>query len=40
MTAPVFVVEAVPGPGSFLLDGPEGRHAVSVKRMRAGRSSS
>lgn len=36
MTAPVFVVEAVPGPGSFLLDGPEGRHAVSVKRMRAG----
>ncbi|MFE5483976.1 16S rRNA (uracil(1498)-N(3))-methyltransferase [Streptomyces sp. NPDC056527] len=36
MTAPVFVVEAVPGLGSFLLDGPEGRHAVSVKRMRAG----
>ncbi|MFD7326515.1 16S rRNA (uracil(1498)-N(3))-methyltransferase [Streptomyces sp. NPDC059875] len=36
MTAPVFVVEAVPGPGSFLLDGPEGRHAVSVKRLRAG----
>ncbi|MFF3317814.1 16S rRNA (uracil(1498)-N(3))-methyltransferase [Streptomyces sp. NPDC003035] len=37
MTAPVFVVEAVPGgPGTFLLDGPEGRHAVSVKRLRAG----
>ncbi|MCT4352745.1 16S rRNA (uracil(1498)-N(3))-methyltransferase [Streptomyces sp. Je 1-79] len=36
MTAPVFVVEAVPGLGSFLLDGSEGRHAVSVKRMRAG----
>ncbi|MEV4948567.1 16S rRNA (uracil(1498)-N(3))-methyltransferase [Streptomyces sp. NPDC053755] len=36
MTAPVFVVEAVPGPGAFVLDGPEGRHAVSVKRLRAG----
>ncbi|MER7954943.1 16S rRNA (uracil(1498)-N(3))-methyltransferase [Streptomyces sp. NPDC096030] len=36
MTAPVFVVEAVPGNGPFLLDGPEGRHAVSVKRLRAG----
>ncbi|MFE2376645.1 16S rRNA (uracil(1498)-N(3))-methyltransferase [Streptomyces sp. NPDC059398] len=41
MTAPVFVVETVPGPGTasgatFLLDGPEGRHAVSVKRLRAG----
>ncbi|MYS05637.1 16S rRNA (uracil(1498)-N(3))-methyltransferase, partial [Streptomyces sp. SID6041] len=36
MTAPVFVVDAVPGPGTFLLDGPEGRHAVSVKRLRAG----
>ncbi|MFI8822575.1 16S rRNA (uracil(1498)-N(3))-methyltransferase [Streptomyces sp. NPDC053431] len=36
MTAPVFVVDTVPGGGSFLLDGPEGRHAVSVKRLRAG----
>ncbi|RVU19203.1 16S rRNA (uracil(1498)-N(3))-methyltransferase [Streptomyces antnestii] len=36
MTAPVFVVEEVPGPGAFVLDGPEGRHAVSVKRLRAG----
>ncbi|MET9434248.1 16S rRNA (uracil(1498)-N(3))-methyltransferase [Streptomyces sp. NPDC006551] len=36
MTAPVFVVDAVPGTGSFLLDGSEGRHAVSVKRLRAG----
>ncbi|MFF7181422.1 16S rRNA (uracil(1498)-N(3))-methyltransferase [Streptomyces sp. NPDC008121] len=36
MTAPVFVVDAVPGPGAFVLDGPEGRHAVSVKRLRAG----
>ncbi|GAA2394853.1 16S rRNA (uracil(1498)-N(3))-methyltransferase [Streptomyces coeruleofuscus] len=38
MTAPVFVVEhfdAVGG-GRHVLDGPEGRHAVSVKRLRAG----
>ncbi|MGI5443193.1 16S rRNA (uracil(1498)-N(3))-methyltransferase [Streptomyces shenzhenensis] len=40
MTAPVFVVDsldgvAVPG-GEFVLDGPEGRHAVSVKRLRPG----
>ncbi|MER7763016.1 16S rRNA (uracil(1498)-N(3))-methyltransferase [Streptomyces sp. NPDC097619] len=37
MTAPVFVVEKVPaeGPG-FVLDGPEGRHAVSVKRLEPG----
>ncbi|WMX47148.1 16S rRNA (uracil(1498)-N(3))-methyltransferase [Streptomyces roseicoloratus] len=36
MTAPVFVVDTVPGPGGCLLDGAEGRHAVSVKRLRAG----
>ncbi|AWT43168.1 MULTISPECIES: 16S rRNA (uracil(1498)-N(3))-methyltransferase [Streptomyces] len=38
MTAPVFVVEELPdGAGrGFVLDGPEGRHAVSVKRLRAG----
>lgn len=36
MTAPVFVVDQMPdGPG-FVLEGPEGRHAVSVKRLRAG----
>ncbi|MFF2021313.1 16S rRNA (uracil(1498)-N(3))-methyltransferase [Streptomyces sp. NPDC058171] len=40
MTAPVFVVPRLddldaPG-GRFVLDGPEGRHAVSVKRLRAG----
>ncbi|MFE7272859.1 16S rRNA (uracil(1498)-N(3))-methyltransferase [Streptomyces sp. NPDC057623] len=38
MTAPVFVVEhfdAGAG-GQYVLDGPEGRHAVSVKRLRAG----
>ncbi|MFE9534146.1 16S rRNA (uracil(1498)-N(3))-methyltransferase [Streptomyces sp. NPDC006691] len=35
MTAPVFVVDTVPGVGEFVLDGAEGRHAVSVKRLRA-----
>ncbi|MDX3384153.1 16S rRNA (uracil(1498)-N(3))-methyltransferase [Streptomyces niveiscabiei] len=37
MTAPVFVVEQLAGAGpEFVLDGPEGRHAVSVKRLQAG----
>ncbi|MEU5767905.1 16S rRNA (uracil(1498)-N(3))-methyltransferase [Streptomyces asoensis] len=37
MTAPVFVVDVLPAGGpAFVLDGPEGRHAVSVKRLRAG----
>ncbi|MFD9442077.1 16S rRNA (uracil(1498)-N(3))-methyltransferase [Streptomyces sp. NPDC060006] len=36
MTAPVFVVDVVPGEPEFVLDGPEGRHAVSVKRLRSG----
>ncbi|MFF1542842.1 16S rRNA (uracil(1498)-N(3))-methyltransferase [Streptomyces sp. NPDC058291] len=37
MTAPVFVVDELPGARSaFVLDGPEGRHAVSVKRLHAG----
>ncbi|MGI5198121.1 16S rRNA (uracil(1498)-N(3))-methyltransferase [Streptomyces sp. CA-288835] len=36
MTAPVFVVDAVPTGPEFVLDGPEGRHAVSVKRLRPG----
>ncbi|MFD6292598.1 16S rRNA (uracil(1498)-N(3))-methyltransferase [Streptomyces sp. NPDC060205] len=36
MTAPVFVVDEVPGGPQFVLDGPEGRHAVSVKRLRTG----
>ncbi|MEU1051983.1 16S rRNA (uracil(1498)-N(3))-methyltransferase [Streptomyces sp. NPDC005876] len=38
MTAPVFVVDALdvlPG-GTYVLTGPEGRHAVSVKRLRPG----
>jgi 16S rRNA (uracil1498-N3)-methyltransferase len=33
---PVFLVDALPTPGRFVLDGPEGRHAAAVKRMRAG----
>ncbi|MEU6764624.1 16S rRNA (uracil(1498)-N(3))-methyltransferase [Streptomyces sp. NPDC046853] len=41
MTAPVFVVESFQnagagGDGQYVLDGPEGRHAVSVKRLHAG----
>ncbi|MFI8091844.1 16S rRNA (uracil(1498)-N(3))-methyltransferase [Streptomyces sp. NPDC086080] len=41
MTAPVFVVDHFDaggggGAGRYVLDGPEGRHAVSVKRLRAG----
>lgn len=36
MTAPVFVVERMPGGDEFVLEGPEGRHAVSVKRLHAG----
>ncbi|MGR8010608.1 16S rRNA (uracil(1498)-N(3))-methyltransferase [Streptomyces hypolithicus] len=36
MTAPVFVVDAVPAKGPYVLEGPEGRHAVSVKRLHAG----
>ncbi|MFD5452270.1 MULTISPECIES: 16S rRNA (uracil(1498)-N(3))-methyltransferase [unclassified Streptomyces] len=40
MTAPVFVVDSL-GPGDlaggeYVLGGPEGRHAVSVKRLRPG----
>jgi 16S rRNA (uracil1498-N3)-methyltransferase len=37
MTAPVFIVDQLDGIGpEFVLDGPEGRHAVSVKRLRPG----
>ncbi|MEU7277294.1 16S rRNA (uracil(1498)-N(3))-methyltransferase [Streptomyces sp. NPDC045431] len=39
MTAPVFVVEhldRVTGGSTVTLDGPEGRHAVSVRRLRVG----
>jgi len=33
---PFFLVDAVPAPGPFLLDGPEGRHASSVRRLHVG----
>ncbi|WP_327156995.1 16S rRNA (uracil(1498)-N(3))-methyltransferase [Streptomyces tubercidicus] len=39
MTAPVFLVESLAGVrdgGTLTLDGPEGRHAASVRRLRAG----
>ncbi|MXQ58604.1 16S rRNA (uracil(1498)-N(3))-methyltransferase [Streptomyces sp. XHT-2] len=38
MTAPVFVVDGFDtgGTGRYVLGGPEGRHAVAVKRLRAG----
>ncbi|MFE7583263.1 16S rRNA (uracil(1498)-N(3))-methyltransferase [Streptomyces gardneri] len=36
MTAPVFVVDTIPDTPLFVLDGPEGRHAVSVKRLNPG----
>ncbi|POX47067.1 16S rRNA (uracil(1498)-N(3))-methyltransferase [Streptomyces sp. Ru71] len=38
MTAPVFVVPHFDSDsgGRYVLDGPEGRHAVSVKRLEAG----
>ncbi|MEU1892455.1 16S rRNA (uracil(1498)-N(3))-methyltransferase [Streptomyces pristinaespiralis] len=39
MTAPVFLVESLDGvaPGATVtLDGPEGRHAVSVRRLQPG----
>ncbi len=37
-TAPLFLVEAVPEAGRLVLDGPEGRHAATVKRLRVGES--
>ncbi|MCP9959084.1 16S rRNA (uracil(1498)-N(3))-methyltransferase [Streptomyces sudanensis] len=36
MTAPVFVVEQVPAGPEYVLEGPEGRHAVSVRRLGPG----
>ncbi|MFB4277837.1 16S rRNA (uracil(1498)-N(3))-methyltransferase [Nonomuraea sp. MTCD27] len=35
MTAPVFLAHRLDGP-ELTLDGPEGRHAASVRRLRAG----
>lgn len=39
MTAPVFVADSLAGAAAgdrIVLDGPEGRHAVSVRRLRVG----
>ncbi|HEX7308363.1 16S rRNA (uracil(1498)-N(3))-methyltransferase [Lentzea sp.] len=36
MTLPVFLVPALPSGEEFVLDGPEGRHAATVRRLRAG----
>ncbi|HEY0358434.1 MAG TPA: 16S rRNA (uracil(1498)-N(3))-methyltransferase [Mycobacteriales bacterium] len=36
MSDAVFLVDALPAPGRFVLGGPEGRHAAAVRRMRAG----
>lgn len=36
MTLPVFLVPALPPGGDFVLDGPEGRHAATVRRLRVG----
>lgn len=35
---PYFLVDDVPPAGRFLLTGPEGRHAATVRRLRAGES--
>jgi 16S rRNA (uracil1498-N3)-methyltransferase len=35
-TAPVFLVECLPEDDLTVLDGPEGRHAATVRRLRAG----
>lgn len=36
MGLPVFAVDELPGTGATTLDGPEGRHAATVRRMRPG----
>ncbi|MPZ80863.1 MAG: 16S rRNA (uracil(1498)-N(3))-methyltransferase [Actinophytocola sp.] len=35
-TAPVFLVDSLPSGSSFVLDGPEGRHAAAVRRLGPG----
>ena len=35
---PWFLVDPLPDVGAFVLDGPEGRHAATVRRLRAGES--
>ena len=36
MTPPLFLLDAVPAGSHVVLDGPEGRHAATVKRLRPG----
>lgn len=36
MSAPVFLVDALPEGSETVLDGPEGRHAATVRRLRPG----
>jgi 16S rRNA (uracil1498-N3)-methyltransferase len=36
MSLPLFLVEQLPPSGEFTLDGPEGRHAATVQRLRVG----
>jgi 16S rRNA (uracil1498-N3)-methyltransferase len=35
-TAPLFLVDELPAAGPVVLDGPEGRHAATVRRLRPG----
>lgn len=35
-TLPVFLVDSLPAGADTVLDGPEGRHAATVRRLRAG----
>jgi 16S rRNA (uracil1498-N3)-methyltransferase len=35
-TAPLFLIDELPAGGTAVLDGPEGRHAATVKRLRPG----
>lgn len=35
-TPPLFLADALPAVGPFMLDGPEGRHAAVVRRVRPG----
>ncbi|WP_395727136.1 16S rRNA (uracil(1498)-N(3))-methyltransferase [Nakamurella sp.] len=35
---PFFLVDRLPPAGPFVLDGPEGRHAATVRRLRVGES--
>ena len=36
MTPPLFLLDAFPAGYHVVLDGPEGRHAATVKRLRPG----